>query len=65
MAIDIQTLASNFGRLGISEFGRVLTNIEAQSFLMEHIKEKQLEDDNFFLIQNKVLKGEVEDDILD
>lgn len=64
LARDVLSLANNFMRLQISEDGSVLAYVEAQSLLMEQIKESQFEDAKLCIIRDNVLRCEANEEIL-
>ncbi|WMV38195.1 hypothetical protein MTR67_031580 [Solanum verrucosum] len=64
--IDVQRLANSLVRLQISEeTDGLIAFIEARSSLIEHIRERQFDDEKLCLIRYKVMKGEVNEFVLD
>ncbi|WMV49627.1 hypothetical protein MTR67_043012 [Solanum verrucosum] len=66
LARDIQRLANNRVQLHISkESVGLIAFIKARSSLVEQIRERQFDDEKLYLIQDKALRGESKEDVLD
>lgn len=61
--LDIQCSAKKIVRLEIFEFEKVLVCVEAQSMLLEKIKDHQLADEKLIFIQNRVLRGKARETV--
>ncbi|XP_070036451.1 uncharacterized protein [Nicotiana tomentosiformis] len=57
LAMDVQALANQFVRLDISEPGRVLACVIAQSSLLERIKALQFDDPHLLVLKDTVQWG--------
>ncbi|KAK4377094.1 hypothetical protein RND71_003390 [Anisodus tanguticus] len=58
MAMDVQSLENKFVRLDISEPGKVLACVEAQSSLLEQIRSQLFDNVQLCKICDKVLQGD-------
>ena len=62
---EVHTLANEFMRLEVLEKGGLLACVEARSFFLDKIKEKQFTDEKLSRIWDMVLRGEAKKAIID